>query len=40
MAVAGIISTQMLNKFFIEEPIDSDQTNLKNYRLIDHTNLV
>jgi len=40
MAVAGIISTQMLNKFFIEDPIIPDQPNLKNYRLIDHTNLV
>ena len=35
MAIAGIISTQMLNKFFIKDSIVPDFNSLKNYRLID-----
>lgn len=39
MAIAGIISTQLLNKFFIANPIVIPQNNLNNYKLIDHTSL-
>ena len=36
MAIAGIISTQLLNKLFISDAITVDMSNLKNYALIDH----
>ncbi len=39
MAIAGIISTQLLNKFFITDPIVIPRNNLNNYKLIDHTSL-
>lgn len=35
MAVAGILSTQLLYKMFIKDPIISNTNSLKNYRLID-----
>ena len=38
MALIGILSTQLLNKMFISEPIISHIDTLKNYRLIDESN--
>lgn len=40
MAIAGILSTQILNKMFISESIISDIAALKNYRLIDDTKII
>ena len=37
MALVGILSTQLLYKMFIKEPIIADVLKLKNYRLIDKT---
>lgn len=37
MAIAGILSTQLLYKMFIKEPIIPDIGNLKNYRLVDQS---
>ena len=37
MALVAIVSTQLLVKMFIQEPITSDPSKLKNYRLIDLT---
>lgn len=39
MAIVGILSTQILNKIFIHEPIISDIKKLKNYRIIDHSTI-
>jgi asparagine synthase (glutamine-hydrolysing) len=38
MAVAGIISTQLMYKMFIQDSIKNFISKLKNYRLIDKTN--
>ncbi|MDP3642826.1 MAG: asparagine synthase (glutamine-hydrolyzing) [Bacteroidota bacterium] len=38
MAIAGILSTQLLYKMFINEPIRGDEGALYNYKLIDETN--
>lgn len=35
MAIAGILSTQLLYQMFINDPIVGDLDNLKNYRIID-----
>lgn len=37
MAITGILSTQLLYKMFIQEPIISDISELKNYRIIEST---
>lgn len=37
MAIAGILSTQLLYKMFIQEPIISDISELKNYRIINES---
>jgi asparagine synthase (glutamine-hydrolysing) len=37
MAIAGILSTQLLNKMFIKGSFSGDSTALNNYRLIDFT---
>jgi asparagine synthase (glutamine-hydrolysing) len=37
MAIAGILSTQLLYKMFIKDPISGNETALNNYRLIDFT---
>jgi len=37
MAIVGILSTQLLYKMFIEEPLITDENNLKNYRKIDES---
>lgn len=37
MAIAGILSTQLLNKMFIKESFFGNETALNNYRLIDFT---
>jgi len=37
MAIAGILSTQLLYKMFINEPILGNESALNNYRLIDFT---
>ena len=34
MAIVGILSTQLLHKMFIKEPIVADIDNLKNYKII------
>jgi asparagine synthase (glutamine-hydrolysing) len=39
MALVGILSTQILNKKFIKEPIIANIENLKNYKLIDQSKL-
>jgi len=39
MAIAGILSTQLLNKMFITQAIKGDVNALNNYRLITDTNL-
>lgn len=35
MAIVGILSTQLLHKMFIKEPIQANVDGLKNYRIID-----
>lgn len=37
MAIAGIVSTQLLNKMFICDSFAKDESTLNNYRLIDFT---
>jgi asparagine synthase (glutamine-hydrolysing) len=37
MAIAGILSTQLLYKMFIQEPIISNISDLKNYRIINES---
>ena len=39
MALVGILSTQILNKKFVQEPIIANIENLKNYRFIDQSNI-
>jgi asparagine synthase (glutamine-hydrolysing) len=39
MAIVGILSTQILNKKFIEEPIVAKIENLRNYKIIDQSKL-
>ncbi len=40
MAITGILSTQILNKKFIQEPIIANKENLKNYRIIDQLTIL
>ncbi|MFY9153725.1 MAG: asparagine synthase C-terminal domain-containing protein, partial [Prolixibacteraceae bacterium] len=40
MALVAILSTQLLYKMFIQEPIVADVSKLKNYRLIDSSNSI
>ena len=39
MAIVGILSTQILHKKFVEEPITENIENLKNYRIIDRSTI-
>ena len=39
MAIVGILSTQILNKKFIQEPVIANVENLRNYRIIDQSKL-
>jgi asparagine synthase (glutamine-hydrolysing) len=40
MAIVSILSTQILNKRFIQEPIVVNTENLKNYRIIDQSTIL
>ena len=40
MAIAGILSTQLLYKMFIQEPIIADANSLKNYRIVDESKVI
>lgn len=37
MALVGILSTQLLHKMFIQEPISANVDELKNYLVIDES---